>query len=67
MYPLLDESLCVGCNLCHKVCPYENMPERHGSDKYAFGGYIKVNKLNLKAQVAVRFQLSLILFATKIM
>ena len=48
-YPLLDESLCVGCNLCHKVCPYENMPERHGSDKYAFGGYIKDEQIKFES------------------
>ena len=48
-YPLLDESLCVGCNLCYKVCPYENMPERHGSDKYAFGGYIKDEQIKFES------------------
>ena len=38
-YPHIDSSLCVGCNLCRKVCPYSNMPAKHTEDKYAFGGY----------------------------
>lgn len=38
-YPLIDSSLCVECNLCRKVCPYNNMPAKHTEDKYVFGGY----------------------------
>ena len=40
-YPILNAALCVHCGLCSKVCPHENMPARHGNDKYVFGGYIK--------------------------
>ncbi|MBQ9433457.1 MAG: Coenzyme F420 hydrogenase/dehydrogenase, beta subunit C-terminal domain [Synergistaceae bacterium] len=38
-YPVVDYSLCVRCNKCRKVCPYENMPQMHEDDKYTFGGY----------------------------
>ena len=38
-YPLIDESLCIHCNLCRKACPHAVMPEKHRNNKYAFGGY----------------------------
>lgn len=38
-YPLIDASKCVNCGMCRKVCPYDNMPQRYGEDKYVFGGY----------------------------
>ena len=38
-YPLIDSSICVDCGMCRKVCPYDNMPQRYGEDKYVFGGY----------------------------
>lgn len=38
-YPLIDASKCVDCGMCRKVCPYDNMPQRYGEDKYVFGGY----------------------------
>ena len=38
-YPHIDSSLCIECNLCRKVCPYNNMPVKHNEDKYVFGGY----------------------------
>jgi len=38
-YPVIDESKCVSCGLCKKVCPYSNMPTRHSENKYVFGGY----------------------------
>ena len=38
-YPIVNMSICVKCGLCRKVCPYENMPNKHTHDKYAFGGY----------------------------
>lgn len=38
-YPLIDASKCVDCGMCRKVCPYDNMPQRYGGDKYVFGGY----------------------------
>lgn len=28
LYPVVDESLCVGCGLCEKVCPIINRPEK---------------------------------------
>ena len=59
-YPLLDKERCIECNLCRQVCPYENMPKRYSSNKY-------MNKLSLKAQAAVHFQLLSILFAMKTM
>ena len=44
-YPIIDESSCMNCNLCRNVCPIENMPERYDGDKFAFGGYIKDEKV----------------------
>lgn len=38
-YPLIDASKCVDCGMCRKVCPYDNMPQRYGENKYVFGGY----------------------------
>lgn len=38
-YPLIDASKCVNCGMCRKVCPYDNMPQRYGEDKFVFGGY----------------------------
>ena len=38
-YPMIDASKCVDCGMCRKVCPYDNMPQRYGEDKYVFGGY----------------------------
>jgi coenzyme F420-reducing hydrogenase beta subunit len=38
-YPLIDAAKCVDCGMCRKVCPYDNMPQRYGEDKYVFGGY----------------------------
>jgi coenzyme F420-reducing hydrogenase beta subunit len=38
-YPLIDAAKCVDCGMCRKVCPYDNMPQRYGKDKYVFGGY----------------------------
>lgn len=38
-YPSIDESLCVDCGLCRKVCPYEQIPQKHEDNKYVFGGY----------------------------
>ena len=40
-YPSIDESLCINCGLCRKVCPFEHMPLKHTDNKYVFGGYIK--------------------------
>ena len=40
-YPMLDENKCIHCNVCNKVCPYEETPEKYGEKKYVFGGYIK--------------------------
>jgi len=40
-YPVIDETLCIHCNLCRKACPHSSMPEKHRTDKYAFGGYSK--------------------------
>ncbi len=37
-YPVINESLCVNCSLCRKVCPFESMPGREIC-RYAFGGY----------------------------
>ena len=38
-YPLINVAKCVDCGVCRKVCPYDNMPQRFGEDKYVFGGY----------------------------
>ena len=38
-YPQIDASLCVECNICRKVCPYNTMPIKHTEEKYVFGGY----------------------------
>ncbi|MBU5485762.1 Coenzyme F420 hydrogenase/dehydrogenase, beta subunit C-terminal domain [Clostridium sp. MSJ-11] len=40
-YPQVDQSLCINCRMCNKVCPYENMPLKSQEEKVAFGGYIK--------------------------
>lgn len=40
-YPKIDSNNCVHCNLCRKVCEYENPPIRYNEKKYVFGGYIK--------------------------
>lgn len=38
-YPLVNSVKCVDCGMCRNVCPYDNMPQRYGEDKYVFGGY----------------------------
>ena len=38
-YPVIEAAKCVDCGMCRKVCPYDNMPQRYGEDKYVFGGY----------------------------
>ena len=38
-YPVISPALCISCGRCRKVCPCENMPLKHETDKYAFGGY----------------------------
>lgn len=38
-YPVIDEILCIHCNLCRKTCPLAVMPEKHRDNKYTFGGY----------------------------
>lgn len=40
-YPVVDETRCVRCGLCHKVCPYEYPPACATNKKLVFGGYIK--------------------------
>ncbi len=37
-YPVVDSTLCNGCMLCRKACPFSEMPEKHGNI-YTFGGY----------------------------
>ena len=38
-YPVINQELCVHCNLCRKACPYAETPEKHTENKYVFGGY----------------------------
>ncbi|MXQ72975.1 4Fe-4S dicluster domain-containing protein [Clostridiaceae bacterium DONG20-135] len=40
-YPHINNEKCIHCNLCHKVCPYENMPSKNRDEKIAFGGFLK--------------------------
>ena len=40
-YPEVDETKCINCGLCHKVCSFENKPEGYAEDKYVYGGYHK--------------------------
>lgn len=40
-YPQLDESRCINCGLCHKVCPVENATTKHAIAERTFGGYTK--------------------------
>ena len=40
-YPVVDEAVCIHCNLCRKTCPHVVTPEKHRNNKYVFGGYIK--------------------------
>lgn len=38
-YPIINDDLCIHCNLCRKACPHAHMPHKHADDKYVFGGY----------------------------
>jgi coenzyme F420-reducing hydrogenase beta subunit len=40
-YPNLDRQKCVDCNICHKVCPVEGLPNKNKGTHYTFGGYCK--------------------------
>lgn len=44
-YPVVNESICVNCQICHTVCPYENMPPTHNDEQFAFGGYSNDEKI----------------------
>lgn len=44
-YPQVNEDLCIHCDLCHRVCPANNMPECSHDPKYAYGGYHKDNEI----------------------
>ncbi len=48
-YPTVNANLCVECGLCHKVCPYENQPERYVEEKAAFGGYLKNGRIRAES------------------
>lgn len=48
-YPIIDSALCVECGLCRKVCPFENMPNKHEEDKYVFGGYHKSEDIRFES------------------
>lgn len=39
-YPKIDKEKCINCNLCRKICPYQNI-EKYQYEHKAFGGYIK--------------------------
>ena len=38
-YPAIDETKCVQCRECNRVCPQEACPPKHIDDKYVFGGF----------------------------
>lgn len=40
-YPIVENSKCIQCGKCHKVCPYEKKPNEYNEKKYVFGGYAK--------------------------
>ena len=40
-YPRIDDSLCIHCGLCRKVCPHSNPLERFHEEKSVYGGYHK--------------------------
>ena len=40
-YPVVDESKCIKCGLCHKVCQYEEHLNKNADKKEVFGGYNK--------------------------
>lgn len=44
-YPVIDESKCVSCHLCNKVCPVESSPEKHHLPTVTFGGYASNDKI----------------------
>lgn len=48
-YPIVNSDLCIECGLCHKVCPYENQPEKFKEEKVSFGGYLKDNKVRVES------------------
>lgn len=38
-YPIVDESICVHCGLCNKVCPNEHPVDNYREKQLAFGGF----------------------------
>lgn len=48
-YPVIDRNKCVDCGMCHKSCPYENMPDRYEMEKYVFGGYVYDRKVRFRS------------------
>lgn len=40
LYPKVDSLKCVDCELCHKVCPYENEFTKLKDKQVAFGGHV---------------------------
>lgn len=48
-YPVIQESLCVNCGLCNRVCPCHNMPDKNPANPLVFGGHIKDEKIRDKS------------------
>ena len=40
-YPQIDETLCIHCGLCRKVCPHSQPPTPHQHAQIAYGGFHK--------------------------
>ena len=56
-YPVIDESLCIQCDRCRRTCPHAQMPEKHRENKYVFGGYAIIRRLDMKALQVELFRL----------
>lgn len=63
VYPLIDEDKCVNCNLCEKVCPYNNSWEPKTDLKRCFVGY----NLNVDERASSSSGAIFILLAKKVL
>lgn len=45
LYPVVDESLCIECGLCKKVCPIANKCENNAPYIKSYGGYSTIEKV----------------------
>lgn len=48
-YPKVDETLCINCDLCEKVCPIINIPKRENEETLAFACKNKDENIRLES------------------